>query len=127
MDPGAILAAFAAELTWERIPASVRDRTKDLLVDWFGSALAGRTGRPVQAIARLAAAMGPDDGACEILISRRRTSPMCAAMVNAAASHFVEQDDELVSAEAGDGVIGGAGVAAGGPQGVVQLPRDLDQ
>jgi 2-methylcitrate dehydratase PrpD len=93
MDPGADLARFAAELTWEQIPAAVRDRAVDLLVDWFGSALAGAAGRPVRAIAKLAAAMGPADGPCEILIDRRRTSPLFASLVNAAASHFVEQDD----------------------------------
>jgi 2-methylcitrate dehydratase PrpD len=37
--------------------------------------------------------MGPADGPCEILISRRGTSALFAAMVNAAASHYVEQDD----------------------------------
>ena len=37
--------------------------------------------------------MGPSDGSAEILISRRRTSPLFAATVNAAASHFAEQDD----------------------------------
>ncbi len=37
--------------------------------------------------------MGPNDGGAEVLISRRRTTPLFAAMVNAAASHFAEQDD----------------------------------
>jgi 2-methylcitrate dehydratase PrpD len=37
--------------------------------------------------------MGPGDGKAEVLISRRHTSPLFAAMVNAAASHVVEQDD----------------------------------
>ena len=37
--------------------------------------------------------MGPSDGVSEVLISRRLTSPLFAAMVNAAASHFAEQDD----------------------------------
>jgi len=37
--------------------------------------------------------MGPADGPSEILINRRRTSPVFAAMVNAAAAHVVEQDD----------------------------------
>jgi 2-methylcitrate dehydratase PrpD len=47
----------------------------------------------VQAIDRYAAAMGPADGASEVLITRRRTTPLFAAMVNAAAAHVVEQDD----------------------------------
>ncbi|KAG1256374.1 hypothetical protein G6F68_009816 [Rhizopus microsporus] len=37
--------------------------------------------------------MGPADGPSEVLITRRRTSPLFAAMVNAAAAHVVEQDD----------------------------------
>jgi 2-methylcitrate dehydratase PrpD len=37
--------------------------------------------------------MGPAEGKAEVLISRRHTSPLFAAMVNAAASHVVEQDD----------------------------------
>jgi MmgE/PrpD N-terminal domain len=37
--------------------------------------------------------MGPAGGGSEVLTTRGRTSPMFAAMVNAAASHFVEQDD----------------------------------
>ena len=47
--PSATLAAFAANLRFEDIPAPVMRRAEDLLLDWFGSALAGKTGRPVQA------------------------------------------------------------------------------
>src|SRR5262249_7617548 len=58
-----------------------------------GSALAGKGARPVEAIARFFISMGPTDGPAEILIHRRGTSPLVAAHVNAAASHFAEQDD----------------------------------
>jgi len=68
-------------------------RAEDLFLDWFGSALAGKGARPVEAIERFAAAMGPAVGESEVLISRRRTSPLFAAMINAASSHFAEQDD----------------------------------
>jgi len=91
--PTAQLAAFAAGLTFEAIPEPVVRKTEDLLVDWFGSALAGRGARPVETIARFAAAMGPGTGHSEVLIDRRTTSSYCAAMVNAAASHVAEQDD----------------------------------
>jgi 2-methylcitrate dehydratase PrpD len=37
--------------------------------------------------------MGPADGASEVLVTRKRTTPYLAAMANAAASHFAEQDD----------------------------------
>jgi len=96
--PSAALAAFAAHLRVQDIPAPVLRRTEDLFLDWLGSALAGKGARAVQAIERYALAMGPsfragDQGAAEVLISRRLTSPHFAAMVNAAASHVVEQDD----------------------------------
>jgi 2-methylcitrate dehydratase PrpD len=91
--PSAELAAFAAGLRFEGIPESVLRKTEDLLVDWFASAVAGRGGRPVESIVRFVQAMGPDHGPSEVIVSRRRTSPYLAAIANAAASHFVEQDD----------------------------------
>jgi 2-methylcitrate dehydratase PrpD len=96
--PSAALAAFAAKLRAEDIPVAVLRRSEDLFLDWLGSTLAGKSARAVQAIERYALAMGPtlrngDAGGAEVLISRRLTSPHFAAMVNAAASHVVEQDD----------------------------------
>jgi 2-methylcitrate dehydratase PrpD len=37
--------------------------------------------------------MGPADGPSEVLIHRRGTSPLAAAVANAASSHVAEQDD----------------------------------
>ena len=91
--PSKILANFATTLRFEDIPAPVLRRAEDLLLDWFGSALAGKGARPVETIERFALTMGPAFGASEVLISRRLTSPLFAAMVNAASSHFAEQDD----------------------------------
>jgi 2-methylcitrate dehydratase PrpD len=91
--PSATLARFASVLRFEDIPAPVLSRAEDLLLDWAASALAGKDARAVEAVARYALRMGPADGPSEVLISRRRTSPQFAAMVNAAASHFAEQDD----------------------------------
>jgi 2-methylcitrate dehydratase PrpD len=91
--PSAQLAAFAANLKFDAIPAPVVRKTEDLLVDWFGSALAGKGARPVEIITRFAASMGPSDGAAEVLVDRSRSSAYFAAMANAAASHVVEQDD----------------------------------
>ncbi|MDF8360049.1 MmgE/PrpD family protein [Achromobacter anxifer] len=87
------LATFAANLRYEDIPAPVLRRAEDLLLDCLASILAGASARAVQAIDRYAAAMGPADGPSEVLITRRRTTPLFAAMVNAAAAHVVEQDD----------------------------------
>ncbi len=91
--PGMQLAHFASTLRFEDIPDPVLRRAEDLFFDWFGSALAGKVGRPVQAIEAFAAEQGPAIGRAEVLISRRKTSPLFAALVNGAASHYAEQDD----------------------------------
>lgn len=87
------IAEFVAGLRIEHIPTQVQTRCEDLFLDWIGSALAGKGAAPVEAIARFAQAMGPPTGPCEVLINRGRSSPLFAAMVNAAASHVAEQDD----------------------------------
>ena len=92
-DPTQALADFAAGLRFDAIPGDVIRRTEDLFLDWFASALAGKGARPVESIARFIEAMGPQDGPSEILIHRRGSSPLVAAIANAAASHFAEQDD----------------------------------
>jgi len=91
--PGQVLADFTATLNIDAIPATVIERTEDLMLDWFGSALAGKGARPVESIARFALDMGPADGPAEVLVRRRGSSPWAAAMVNAASSHVAEQDD----------------------------------
>ena len=42
------LASFAANLKATDIPDDVMNRAEDLLVDWFGSAIAGKGSRPVE-------------------------------------------------------------------------------
>jgi len=91
--PSQTLAEFAATLTFDAIPAPVLRRAEDLFLDWFGSALAGKGARAVEILAAFMESMGPQDGPSEILIHRRRSSPLLAAMANAAASHVAEQDD----------------------------------
>ncbi len=91
--PSRTLATFAATLSAADIPAPVQRRTEDLLLDWFGSVLAGKGARPVEAIARFWLSQGPTGGPSEILIHRRGSSPLVAAAINAAASHVAEQDD----------------------------------
>ena len=89
----AALAAFAANLQAKDIPADVLRKTEDLLVDWFGSAVAGKGARAVETLTQFVMDMGPSNGSSEILFNRRSSSPYMAAMANAAASHVVEQDD----------------------------------
>ncbi|MFZ2392263.1 MmgE/PrpD family protein, partial [Rhodoferax sp.] len=100
-SPTAQLAAFAAQLRFAALPAAVVRKTEDLLVDWFGSAVAGHGARPVDSITRFALGMGPQNmpgcdqpaGPSEVIVRRGRSSPYLAAMANAAASHVAEQDD----------------------------------
>ena len=91
------LASFAANLQARDIPSDVMSRAEDLLVDWFGSAIAGKNARPVEIITQFAQSMGgfvgSHSGPSEILVSRKTSSPFLAAMANAAASHVAEQDD----------------------------------
>ena len=91
--PSQTLASFAAELSFAQIPDPVLRRAEDLMLDWLGSVLAARSARPIRSIQRFAETMGPAEGPSEILTSRRTSSPVFAALVNAAASHDVEQDD----------------------------------
>jgi 2-methylcitrate dehydratase PrpD len=88
-----VLAEFAATLKPTDIPQEVMRRGEDFLVDWFGSAVAGKGAAPVEILARFAEQMGPSSGPSEILVHRSSSSPYLAAMSNAAASHVVEQDD----------------------------------
>ena len=87
------LAAFAANLRWDDVPAAVQRKAEDLWVDWFGSVLAGQNARSVQTITRFALSQGPAAGDCEVIGQSTTTSPMMAALANAAASHVAEQDD----------------------------------
>ena len=92
-SPTAELAVFAAGLRFSDIPTPVIRKSEDLLVDWFGSAVAGHGARPAESIMRFGQTMGPQTGPSEVIISRTRTSPYLAAMANAAASHVAKQDD----------------------------------
>lgn len=88
------LARFAAGLRWHDIPAPVQRRAEDLWVDWFGSVLAGCRARPVASITRFARSQGPASGPSEVIgHPGASTSPMMAALANAAAAHVAEQDD----------------------------------
>lgn len=89
----AALASFAANLQIKDIPADVLRKTEDLLVDWLGSALAGKGASAVETLTQFVMDMGPSHGPSEILFNRQSSSPYMAAMANAAASHVVEQDD----------------------------------
>ncbi|SDM03959.1 MmgE/PrpD family protein [Pseudomonas indica] len=87
------LAAFLAALRYDDLPEDVVAYTEELFLDWLGSALAARGQQPIPLFERYAERMGPADGAARILVSGRGTSAYFAALVNAASSHLLEQDD----------------------------------
>jgi len=87
------LSRFLAAITYEQLPEAVVARTEELFLDWLVSALASKGARPIAVMEQFAGTMGPQAGPAEIFTSRKRTSPFFAALVNGAASHFVEQDD----------------------------------
>lgn len=87
------LCEFLAAFTWSDVPGEAIEKTKELFVDWLGSALAGTGSRPVRAFQAFARQAGPPSGPSEVLCDRSGTSAFFAALVNAAASHVVEQDD----------------------------------
>lgn len=92
-SPTQVLAEFLVNFSYEDLPGSIISRTEELFLDWFGSTLAGRGARQIEILERFADLMGPATGNSEIFISRKQTSPYFAALVNAAASHYAEQDD----------------------------------
>ena len=101
------LSEFIAGLRFADVPTAVVEKAKELFLDWFASALAGKDSRPVRAFESFAKQMGPlaahpehsaaksilPSGGSEVLSSRAVTSPFFAALINGAASHVVEQDD----------------------------------
>jgi 2-methylcitrate dehydratase PrpD len=64
--PTADLAAFIASLKYEDIPATIRERVKDIILDAIASALAGTHGDEVKQIRGLATALGTSQEASVI-------------------------------------------------------------
>ena len=75
------LAAWVAGLSYDRLPDDVRERTKDILLDTFASALAGNSGDEITQIDAVARAFGgPGDEAT--VIGRRPSTMVGAALMN---------------------------------------------
>src|SRR5438477_9271830 len=56
--PSAELARFIAQLEYDQLPAAVRERVKDIILDTLASAIAGRQGDESKQIRALASALG---------------------------------------------------------------------
>ena len=56
-SPTEHLCQFLAAVQYKDLPDYLVRRTEDLFLDWFASALAGKSGKPVSLIERFAVAM----------------------------------------------------------------------
>src|ERR1700683_2662468 len=82
----AVLSEFLTGLQIGTLPKEVVSRTEEAFLDWFASPLAGRETPPLRILEHFPAPRGPAAGPSQILVSRKRTSPLFAALVNGAAS-----------------------------------------
>jgi 2-methylcitrate dehydratase PrpD len=87
------LCRFLADLHYEQLPENVLARTEDLYLDWLASALASKGAHPIPLFERYAHKMGPSSGPAQVIVNGGSSSAYFAALVNAASSHLVEQDD----------------------------------
>jgi 2-methylcitrate dehydratase PrpD len=85
------LAEYVSCLEYEHLPEEVIEFTKLCILDWYGSAIAGKDEAPIQSIKELADEWGGREQAS--LITGGMSSIGNACLVNAAASHIVELDD----------------------------------
>ncbi|GAB4065277.1 MmgE/PrpD family protein [Ancylobacter sonchi] len=86
------VAAFAAQLRYEAIPAPVLHRVKLHLLDTIGCALAGSDldiARSARAVARR---MGPG-GACRVFGTAEGFTPIAAAFANSVIANALDYDD----------------------------------
>ncbi len=88
-----LLAEFISRTCFEDLPEQVVRYAQELFLDWMASTLAGGNTRPARVFEEFATLMGPRSGDALIYRSRKTSSPYFAALINAAASHVVEQDD----------------------------------
>lgn len=81
VNPGEVLGAFVADLTYDDLPERVRERVTAILLDTVASAVAGRHGdetAQIQALARNVAGSGQST----VLGSSTKLAPAGAALVN---------------------------------------------
>lgn len=93
MDSTRLLAHFIARTHYDEIPEPVVTGMKALMIDWFGSVLAGQHFYPINLFKQYARVMGPDSGSSTIFGETYKSSPYFAAFLNGASGHLLEQDD----------------------------------
>ncbi|MFT9850071.1 MmgE/PrpD family protein [Aneurinibacillus sp. REN35] len=85
------LASYLVQATYEDMPAEAIEYTKLCMLDWLGSAIAGRNTPPIRMIQEMVEEAGGHPQAT--LITGGKSSVQQAAFINGASSHIVELDD----------------------------------
>jgi len=100
----AALAEFCAAIAWPNLPAIVRARTQELVLDFVGVALRGSRADSSAPVLTVAQSLGPEKGAS--LIGRDAfASASWAGLANAASAHALELDDVTARSSLHPGVV----------------------
>src|SRR6266851_5550476 len=99
----AALAEFCAALHWDTLDGDVQARTRELLLDLIGVALAGSRQPSSPPAVEVALSLG-GRGEASVIGSDRRTSAVWAALANGTAAHAVELDDVTTESSLHPGV-----------------------
>ncbi len=97
------LAEFCVGLRWDQLEDEVQGRTRELVLDLVGVALAGSRQPSSPPAAEVAFRLG-GHGEASVIGGHRRTSAVWAAMANGAAAHAVELDDVTTESSLHPGV-----------------------
>jgi 2-methylcitrate dehydratase PrpD len=105
MDPiTRTLVHFSHALNSKDLSGEVVERTKYLLLDYLGVAIAGSLTESSQPIYRMVA-RSASPGPCTVIGSASKTSPEYAALANGTAAHSVELDDTHQAGSIHPGVV----------------------
>ncbi len=99
-----VLARFCAELHWDALDESVKARTRELLLDLIGVALAGSRQPSSPPAAEVAWKLGGSAGRATVIGRRQMATAAWAALANGAAAHAVELDDVTTESSLHPGV-----------------------
>src|SRR5919198_5587701 len=98
------LAAVWADLGWDSLPADVKDRTRELLLDLLGVALGGSPPPSSPPAAEVARRLGGDGGQASVVGAGFATTAVWAALANGTAAHAIELDDVTTESSLHPGV-----------------------
>src|SRR4051794_29054762 len=89
----ATLVEFCAGLRWVDLDPDVQARTRELLLDLLGVALAGSRQPSSRPTVKTALRLGGAGGSASVIGAGAATSVTWAALANGTAAHAVELDD----------------------------------